>query len=66
MNEEDLSALVTSIDENDIEIIHSNGSEMGDQLEFLPEYFSSGHNNFSPPLVSIQVPRLDHEDSEVI
>ena len=41
MTEEDLSALVTSIDENDIEIIPSNDSDNNDeQLEFLPDHFA--------------------------
>ncbi|CAF0756587.1 unnamed protein product [Adineta ricciae] len=40
MTEEDLSALVTSIDENDIEIISSNGADFTDQLHFMHDHFA--------------------------
>ncbi|CAF1147650.1 unnamed protein product [Rotaria sordida] len=64
MTEEDISALVTSIDENDIEIIPSNGSEINDQLNFISGHFSIDNRNLNPPIVPIQTTRLNHEDSE--
>jgi len=63
MTEEDLSALVTSIDENDIIIIPSNGSENNDQLDFVPDHFSVTVN---PPIVSSQTTSLIRADSEVM
>lgn len=68
MNEdEDFTALVTLIDENDIEIIPSNGSELNDQLEFVPDYFTIDNRNVNPPIpiVPIQTTSLIREDSEV-
>lgn len=61
MAEEDLSALVTSIDENDIIIIPSNGSENNGGFDFVPDDFS-----VNPPIVSIQTRSLIREDSEVM
>ena len=69
MTEEDLSALVTSIDENDIEIIPSNGSDINEQLDFVNDYFVINDRNVMPPpppIVPIQTPRLIREDPEVI
>jgi hypothetical protein len=62
MTEEDLSALVTSIDENDIEIIPSNGSDISDQLDFVPDHFSIDN----PIIIPNQTKILIREDSEVI
>ena len=65
MTEEDLSALVTSIDENDIEIIPSNGSD----TDFVNDYFVINDRNVNPPpppIVPIQTPRIVRENSEVI
>ena len=59
--EEDLSALVTSIDENDIIVIPSNYDENIDEIDFVPEHFSA-----SPPVVSSQTRSLIREDSEVM
>ncbi|CAF2353916.1 unnamed protein product [Rotaria sp. Silwood2] len=64
MTEEDISALVTSIDENDIEIIPSNDSEINDQLDFISEHFSIDNINLNPPIVSIQPIQINNEDSE--
>jgi hypothetical protein len=66
MNEENLSALVTSIDENDIEIIPSNGSEISDQSDFVLDQFVIENRNVNPNIVPIQTTRLIREDSEVI
>jgi len=66
MSEENLSALVTSIDENDIEIIPSNGSEINDELDFVPDEFVIENRNVNPNIVPIQTTRLMREDSEVI
>jgi len=66
MTEEDLSALVTSIDENDIEIIPSNGSDISDQLDFVPDHFSIDNRNVNPIIIPTQTTRLIREDSEVI
>ncbi len=67
MSEEDLSALVTSIDENDIEILTTNGSDVNDQLDFLSDHFSIDNRNLNSPIVvPIQTTtRLIREDSEV-
>ncbi|CAF0835441.1 unnamed protein product [Rotaria sp. Silwood1] len=64
MTEEDISALVTSIDENDIEIIPSNGSDINDQLNFISEHFSIDNRNFNPPIVPRQTIQLNNDDSE--
>jgi len=65
MSEEDLSALVTSIDENDIEIIPSN-----EPMDFIPDYFAMDNRNVHTPSVPIPTinptARLTREDSEVI
>jgi hypothetical protein len=65
MTDEDLFSLVTSIDENDIEIIPSN-----EQMDFIPDYFAMDNRNIHTPSVPIQTinptARLTREDSEVI
>jgi hypothetical protein len=65
MTDEDVFSLVTSIDENDIEIIPSN-----EQLDFIPDYFAMNNRNPHTPSVPIQpinpTARLTREDSEVI
>ena len=65
MTEEDLSALVTSIDENDIIIIPSNGSDINDQLDFATDHFTINERRVDPPIVPIQTRRLSREISEV-
>lgn len=63
MNEEDdITRLVTSIDENDIEIIPSN-----EQLEFIPDHFIiENRNSYQPPIIPIQTIRsIDENDFEV-
>ncbi|UJR27266.1 hypothetical protein I4U23_008561 [Adineta vaga] len=65
MTEIDLSALVTSIDENDIEIIPSNGSELNDQLDFMPDHFAIDNRQMHTSTASIPTIRNVHrEDSE--
>ncbi len=66
MTEEDLSTLVTSIDENDIEIISSNGWEQNDPSDVVIDYFAIDDRNVSPPIVPNPTTRLIREDSEVI
>ena len=70
MTEEDISILVTSIDENGIEIIPSNDSEIDDQLTFVPDHFSIHNRSVNPPVASIQpvhpTIRLNRQESEVI
>jgi hypothetical protein len=41
MNEEELLRLVTSIDDNDFEIISFNGAEVDGQQEFMSSYVTS-------------------------
>jgi hypothetical protein len=65
MTEEDLYALVTSIDENDIEILPTNGSETNDQLEFVTDHFAINDRNVNPPIIPVQTIRLNREESEV-
>lgn len=70
MTDEDVTALVTSIDENDIEIISSDGSEIDHDLDFINEHFSVDERNvnrvnFPIPSINSTV-RLTREDSEVI
>ena len=67
MTDEDLSALVTSIDENDIIIIPSNGSETNDQLDFVPDHFAIDQQSVhvNPSLPPSQTRSLIRQDSEV-
>ena len=72
MNDEDLLRLVTSIDENDIEIIGSNSSETGDQLEFIPDHFAIRTGTTIPVAMPSEPPtppsvpvKVDREDPEV-
>ena len=75
MTDEDLARLVMSIDENDIEIIPSNGSESDDQLDFLPNHFALPQEQIPPTVVdhpptvplpvNTTIARLDSQDSEV-
>ena len=71
MNDEDLLRLVTSIDENDIEIIASNTSDIGDQLEFISDHFAIHADDpipvgmsSDPPALSVAI-EVDREDLEV-
>ncbi|CAF1236454.1 unnamed protein product [Adineta steineri] len=70
MSEEDLSALVTSIDENDIEIIPSNGYEINDELDFMPDHFTTDNRNIDtsdetiPPTIPNNLTREDSEEFE--
>jgi hypothetical protein len=75
MTDEELSRLVMSIDDNDIEIIPSNGSELGESLDFLPDHFAirsqvippSAIDNppTMPSPISTAITRSDPQVSEV-
>lgn len=68
MTDEDLSALVTSIDENDIIIIPSNGSDTNDHMDFVPDHFAINQPtvHVNPSLPISQTTSLIRQDSEVI
>ena len=72
MTEEDLSALVTSIDENDIEIIPSNGADFTDQLHFMHDHFGPINQqmeaSLAPPIsiINSTIESSYHEDLEVL
>ena len=71
MTEEDLSALVTSIDENDIEIIPSNGADFTDQLHFMQDHFAPTNRQMETSLaptvsmINMTTASSHHEDLEV-
>jgi hypothetical protein len=71
MTDEDLSMLVTSIDENDIEIIPSSDSERNELLTFLSDHFAPNDEVINPPVVPVQTvttitTNSNHEVPEVI
>lgn len=75
MTDEELSRLVMSIDENDIEIIPSNGSELDESLDFLPDHFAVRNQEIPPTVVNnppampspirTSITRSDSQASEV-
>lgn len=68
MTEEDLSAMVTSIDENDIIVIPSNDFENNENLDFVPDHFAIDHQavHVNPTIPPNPTRSLIRQDSEVI
>lgn len=68
MSEEDLSAMVTSIDENDIIVIPSNDFENDENMDFVPDHFAIDHQSVhvTPPIPPTQTRSFIRQDPEVI